>query len=431
MNVFHSLISLLLLISTTSLAITQERLSLSDAIATALENNYDIRIINRNEEITEINNTWGSAGLLPTISFGLSSSNRANFNEVSDYTSTTLTPDLSLNWTLFNGFSIRIMKQKLEALAHLSKGNTAVLVEQTIQSVILVYYKVLLEQEKLDVVREVMDLSSDRYDYVIAKKEIGSAVTYDVLLAKSAWLEDKAAFLFQDVILSNAIRDLSYMMGVTFETDYTFTEKFASELRNYEWETLLDKMLSNNKTLRNQYIQEMLLEKEVALAKSLYYPSFSLRSGVDASSVRTKYEGASATTSKLQNLSAILTLSYSLFDGGIKKRALRISKIQEETVQIETAGMKHSLTNQLAKLLDLYNVRKDLYNVAEENIETSSLNMQISEDKFRVGAINSFNYRDVQLIYLNASINRLQAIYNLIDVDTALARITGVIVTEE
>ena len=58
------------------------------------------------------------------------------------------------------------------------------------------------------------------------------------------------------------------------------------------------------------------------------------------------------------------------------------------------------------------------------------LNQQISEEKFRAGTINSFNYRDVQLIYLNASIDRLQAIYDLIDTDTELTRITGGIITE-
>ena len=57
--------------------------------------------------------------------------------------------------------------------------------------------------------------------------------------------------------------------------------------------------------------------------------------------------------------------------------------------------------------------------------------MQISGDKVRAGTINSFNYRDVQLIYLSASLNRLSAVYNLIDADTALARITGGIVREE
>ena len=66
----------------------------------------------------------------------------------------------------------------------------------------------------------------------------------------------------------------------------------------------------------------------------------------------------------------------------------------------------------------------------EENLEAAQLNLGISGDRFRAGTINSFNYRDVQLIYLNAALGRLRAIFNLIDTDTALARITGGIVTE-
>ena len=58
--------------------------------------------------------------------------------------------------------------------------------------------------------------------------------------------------------------------------------------------------------------------------------------------------------------------------------------IQEQAEQIQTTEMKHSLSNQLVQLYDLYKVRQDLLNVAEENIEAARLNMQISEDKFRV-----------------------------------------------
>ena len=67
----------------------------------------------------------------------------------------------------------------------------------------------------------------------------------------------------------------------------------------------------------------------------------------------------------------------------------------------------------------------ELLNVADENLEASQLNLSISEEKYRSGVINSFNYRDVQLIYLNAALRRLQAIYNLIDSKTQLTRITG------
>ena len=431
MTKYNRLFLFLALLMVTCTVSTAEDLGLSDAIDIALETNYDIRIVQSNVEIAETGNTWGAAGRLPTISFGLSSINRANFNETSDNTSLTLSPDVTLNWVLFNGFAIRTRKERLDTFEKLSRGNAAYLVEQTVQSVVLAYYKALFEQEKLEVLGQVMSLSQDRYDYMQMRKEIGSSVTYDVLQAKNAWLEDKSAVLLQEVTLENAVRDLRYLMGISEETDYTFTDEFSAELNDYQWQPLNDKMLSNNTTLRNQYLNQVLREKEITLAKSLFFPRVTMNSGLDANSNRLKHEGAPWTDSNSWSASANFILSYSLFDGGAKKRALRIAKIEEDTGRIEIDEMKHSLTNQLAKLLDLYDVRKDLLNVADENRETAQLNLQISEDKFRAGTINSFNYRDVQLIYLNASLGRLQAIYNLIDSDTALARLTGGIVTEK
>jgi len=67
--------------------------------------------------------------------------------------------------------------------------------------------------------------------------------------------------------------------------------------------------------------------------------------------------------------------------------------------------------------------------VAEAGIESAELNLEISKEKYLNGSINSFNFRDVQLIYLNAAFSRLSAVYNLIDAHTELLRLTGGILT--
>ncbi len=408
----------------------QETISLSDALNKALLQNYSIHIVKRSQEVAETNNTWGAAGRLPTVGFSLSSNNRADFNEDRDYVMNGITPGLSLNWLLFDGFAISITKEKLETFESLSQGYTSIVIEQTIQSVIQAYYRVVLEKEKLAVVKEVMDLSRDRYDYTLMQKEIGSAVTYDVLQAQNAWLEDKAGFMQQELTFRNAVRDLNFLMGVEGEQTYIFTEEFVAPRNEYVLETLQNKMLNSNKTLKNQYLNLMLREKEIQLAKSMYFPALSLRSGLESVTTRMNYKGLPAGTKQSYDLYANLALTFNLFDGGAKKRALRIAQIQEDAGQIETEEMKHSLTNELGKLYDLYQVREDLYNVSAENLDAAHLNMEISGDRFRAGTINSFNYRDVQLIYLNAATNKLNAVYNLIDTDTALMRITGGIITE-
>lgn len=408
----------------------QQNLSLSDALNKALQQNYTIHIVKRSQEVAETNNTWGAAGRFPTVNFSLSSNNRADFNEDRDYVMNGVTPGLSVNWLLFDGFAIIITKDKLETLENLSQGHTSIVIEQTIHSVIQAYYRAVLEKEKLAVVKEVMDLSRDRYDYTLMQKEIGSAVTYDVLQAQNAWLEDKAGFMQQEVTFRNAVRDLDFLMGVEGEQTYTCTEEFVAPRNEYVLETLKSKMLKSNKTLKNQYLNLMLREKEIQLAKSMYFPVLSLRSGIESVTTRMNYEGLPASTKQSYDLYANLALTFNFFDGGAKKRALRIAQIQEDAGQIEIEEMKHSLTNELGKLYDLYQVRNDLYNVTEENLDAAHLNMEISGDRFHAGTINSFNYRDVQLIYLNAATNKLNAVYNLIDTDTALMRITGGIITE-
>ena len=429
MKAFKNLLVISMLTVAASTVWGAERLELSDAISRALEHNYDIRIFRRNESVAAVNNSWGAAGRFPTLTFSVSSNNRSDYRDTGDVSTTSLTPGVGVNWTLFDGFAIRIRKEKLETFERLSRGNTALMVEQTVQSVIFAYHRALLEHGKRDVLGDVMSLSKDRYDYEQARKEIGSSVTFDVLLAQNAWLEDKSRFMQQEVVFSNAVRDLKYLMGVSEDVTFEFPEGFTAPLNDYARDDLLGRMLADNTTLKNQYLNLMQLDQEIRLARSLYLPTLSLRAGADAVNTRTNPEGASSSTLDSRNMYGNLTLSFSLFDGGSRKRALTIARIQEDVGEIETDEMKHRLSNELAKLLDLYNVRKDLHSVAEENLKAARLNMDISGDRFRAGTINSFNYRDVQLVYLNAALNQLNAVFNLIETDTALLRVTGGIIT--
>src|SRR6056297_2671956 len=120
-----------------------------------------------------------------------------------------------------------------------------------------------------------------------------------------------------------------------------------------------------------------------------------------------------------------------IYSGGTRKRAIDVAKVNEEITQIEVEEIKHSITNLLFNEFDLYNLRKTLLNVSEQSLEAAEINLQIADEKFKSGAINSFNYRDIQIGYLNTALNRLQAIYNLIYSNTTLTRLTGGFLEEQ
>ena len=408
----------------------QQPLTLTNAITKALENNYDIVIAKENQRVAEIENNWGKAGRYPYINLSMGDNNSLRVVDGDNTTSIGLSGGASVNWTIFDGFSVSITKTRLEELENLSKNNTAVMVESTIQSVILAYYDVLLQKEILATYKEVMALSQDRFQKAEQQKEYGSAVTYDVLQAQNAYLADHAGYLLQEVAYKNSKRNLAYLMAEREVVDYEYTDKFEAVTEDYTLAGLRGQMMENNKSLQNQYINQRLLVNAIASAKSAFSPSLDFSGGVTGARNGSKVGKTDMNWANSANFYGNLTLSWNLFSGGNRKRALQIAEIDSDIAEIQLTDMQHDLDNSLANLFEFYQVRKELLTVADENLAAAQLNLQISRDKFEAGAINSFNFRDVQEIYLRASQGKLEAIYNFINAQTSLLRLTGVIVQE-
>jgi len=408
----------------------QKKLSLSQAIGIGLEKNYSLQVVRQSEKIADLNNTWGNAGQYPRVEFNFRSNNKKDYNETADYRQNVLLPSLDLTWTLFDGFAVRIRKDKFNDLAALSKGNTIVAVESQIQLIILAYYKVLMEKERLLVSKSIQELSEDRYGNEKIASDLGTKGSYELLLAKNAYLEDKSNYLTQQVNYNNAVRDLNFLLGVDEATRYVFTDKFMTTSIDFRLADLLDKMLANNNNLKNRYMQEAVQKRDIEMARSNFYPRISLATGVQGNKFVQNPEVGSTLDTKSHNVYANLSLNYLIFNGNANRRALQIAKIEEEISKIQTEDLKHSLTNILAQNFELYQLRLELYNLAEENKLATEVNMQISKEKYEAGSINSFNYRDVQISYQNASLSRLTAIFNLIQSRTALVRMTGGILRE-
>jgi len=424
-------------IITVNKVVAQQELSLETAVIKGLENNFQVRIFEEYYKSAQLNNTWGTVGRYPSISLGVNSINRfddspsqQNPDDRSELYTNRLTPYVNVNWILFNGFSVKMNKEKLDLLERYSAGNSVLVVENTVQSIILGYYLALLEQERLKVLAEVKDLSGDRYKYEMIRKDIGSAVTFEVLQAKNSFLSDSTNYLLQELNVRNAFLRLNLLLGEPPEVSFVLIDSFQTETYTYNLDDLEQKMMSSNKTLENQYVNQEILKKGTGIAKSASYPSLLLNAGTDYKKGWYDLPKDDNYDSYSFDYYANFTLSFNLFNGGNTRRAIQQAGISEQVGQLEILEMKQTLANLLVNQYELYDIRKQLLNVAEANMESAELNMQIATDKYRNGTINSFNFRDVQLIYLNAAHRKLNAIYDIIDTHTELLRLTGGIVTE-
>lgn len=425
------IISIALLIASIPL-FSQEtnRLSVEDAVNKALENNYGIVTVKKSLEINELNNTWGNTGALPTVNFTGTGSESWNNNNNDDYTSTNLSGSVNLNWVLFRGFGARITKQNLEKLEKMSEGNLAITVENTIVDVILAYYNILLAENNMETAEKNMILSEDRYEQEKQRKELGTSVTYDLLQAQNSYLEDKSSFLSAKSSYNNSKRQLNSLMAESLDTKYDYISSFDIAAKDFDKTDLESKMLANNNTLKNQYINLEMAKLDIKSAKSAYYPTISAGASGSYLDSETDYETITDYSSSGFNTSLSMNVSYSIYEGGSRRRALQAAKINREITEIETKDMEQQLKNQLAQELELYKLRQELLTLSEENLKAAELNMELSKQKFENGSINSFNYRDIQQMYSNVSMSYQNAMYNLIQSYHTLLRLTGGVIDD-
>jgi len=407
----------------------QEKLSLSDAIRIGLKNNYSITVQKNNEKIAGINNTWGNTSLMPTLTLNVAGQDLKNNNDTEDFKSLTFTPQINLNWIVFDGFSAKITKQTYEKLQEESENNTALLVEETIENIILAYNNSLVQKELMNVYKEMSDLSKDLMLRSDVSKEIGGSTSFEYLQYKTSYLEDYSSYLKQKVIYENSLRSLNYLLADNDNTMRNLTTGLKADTTDYVFSDLQTQMNSNNENLKLQYINQKIAALNIKSAKSNIYPTVSLNAGARNNYFNKDFNGNSGTIDTNTNdLYVGVNASWNLFSGGTSKRAVEIAKINKQSSDVEIEDMKHSLDNKLLQLISSYDVNKSIYNLTQQQIKAAKLNLEISKDKYKSGAINSFDYRTVQLTYLNSVVSNLESIYNLIESDVNILKITGNIV---
>ncbi|BDD04741.1 TolC family protein [Aureibacter tunicatorum] len=424
-------------------SVAQNTLTLNDAIIIGLEQNFDIQIENEKVNAASINNTWGQAGRLPTIDLQVNESNSFSSTDNparlqnGDFFNVNVGPQLTANWTIFEGFKVNITKHRLELLEEQSSGNSTIIVENTIQGIVQAYYSALLEQERLNTLKETMKLSRMKYRYSEAKLELGSAVTYDVLRDKNNYLTDSSNYLNQELKYRNALRQLNVLLAEDVQEEFVLIDKLSASEKDYAFADLHSRMTKDNSTLKNQFINLKILQEDVKLAKTALMP----RLGVTAGASYEKSYFADISESKPENQPTVdigttknyymnFSLAYRLWDGGKIKRSIQNAQIQERIGNLQIDKMENELSNLLLSNLELYNVQKNVLKVRDENLKTADLNLELATEKFRNGTITTFEFRDVQINQLRASLEKLQSIYELINTDTELMRISGGILTE-
>lgn len=428
----------LFLVFILSQAYSQTTLTAKDAVFLALENNYKIQIAEKQTEIAVKNNTWSEAGLFPTVTLAIANNNTIQDNTNNPFTFTpgvilsqSLAPTLSANWNIFSGFAVKISKERLEQLEQQSNGNAIVIIESTIQDVLKAYYAAQLQKERMNLYELLKEYSRKRANYYDLKDKYAKTNSLELMQFKNQYLTDSTNYLLQEISYKNAMRNLILIINPTEEaTDGSFpilTDSLDLSIPIIDESQALSDMISNNQNLKNQYIAMELQKTATEYQRSFLYPTLSFQAGVtpsyswlrDVNDANFKFE------TQVVSYYGNLNLRYTIFNNWKTKRAVEVSKIQEEIVNLNTESMEKTLSVSLTNLLEMYQVRTQLVSMSETNLNYATKAWDLAQTKFDLGVLSSIELSVYQNNYQNTLIQHYENLYNRIDTYLEVYKMTG------
>lgn len=405
---------------------------MGDAIATSLDQNYGIQIADMRSRVAATQNTWGNAGAFPRVDFNFNgryfrTNNPASFL-LQDQR---VTPGLALTWTVFDGMAMFANKARLDLLEEQALGNAALVVETNLQAILTTYYDALVAQEAVMVLQEILDNSKERLTYEEFRLEVGSTSTFDILQFKNAVITDSANLIAQQLTLTESLRTLNRLMNVPLGQTWTLTDTLATAFPDYARDDLREKMLADNHNLENQYLAQRIRIQETRSAEALYYPTLTLNGNANYAIGQAGLADNSTREINAGDFSVGFALSFNLFNGFNTRRQVEVARLNEQITELETGELRRSLEEELFITYDGYQARRGLLMLQTQNVDNARLNLDLANDRFQSGLINTFDFRQVQLQYLDAQLNRLRALRDLNASYVDLLRLTGGLVREE
>jgi outer membrane protein TolC len=381
----------------------QNNLSLKEAVTIAIQNSYDIKLVENNLSIAQNNNNYGVAGGLPTVTANGTNNNtlttiNQTFPDASRNTTrsgvdgSTLNGGLTATMILFNGYRIAATKDRLESIQKQTEAALQVQMLNTSSTVMQQYYNVIRQLAFLKTIEKSIEASEQRVAIVKTRQELGVANQADLLqssLDLNALLQAKQNQL---LVLDQVKADLFNSMVVPANSNYVFTDSIQVDqkmiLSDVESKMKAHPLLQSAQQLINV---NQFLEKET---KALMYPILRANSGFNYNS--NKSTAGFILLNESYGPFLGFNLSIPIYAGTANKRAYKNAQINTVNSKIQYDNTAQNLSTELFKTYQNYQNSLKQTPVEIENYKMSDALLSLVMERFKLGEATIVDVKQAQ-----------------------------------
>jgi outer membrane protein TolC len=417
-------------------AAAQNSLTLEEAIATALKNNYDIQLSKNDSMVAALDYSFRNAVFYPRLNgtLGTTWNNNDQKQTLADGTkreqnnikSHNLNAALNLNWTLFDGLKMFATRDKAAEFIKLGELGIKNQVINTVATVINTYYNIVRQKQQLKAIEEQMSISQTRVNLAERRLDIGVGTKPDVLQSKVDLNAQKAAQLEQQTLISQLREQLNQVMNVKEQANYEVadsiplnTQLALGDIQNGIEATNPTLLISKkNLDIAGITLKERKAEKLPTVAFNSVY-------NFTRTNNQTVINPFSPLFNQSKGLNYGVTASIPILNNLTNKRQIQQAKLDIRYQQLVFNNQQSQLNLAVINAFKEYEQQKKALALEEENILLAKENVYIALEVYRLGASTIIQLREAQKSLEDAYNRLIAARYNTKLSETELLRLKG------
>lgn len=413
----------------------QKLLTLEEAIATALQYNYDIILAKNDSAVAALDYSYRNAIFLPRINGNLGATWNKN-NQKQDFASGTkregdvktnnIVASVGLSWTLFDGGKMFVTRDKAEELVRLGELGIKDQVINTVAVIVNTYYDIVRQKQQLRAIEEQMSISQTRVDLSQRRLDIGVGAKPDVLQSKVDLNAQKAAQLRQLTLIQQLKETLNQTMNVAPTSAYEVVDSIPIN------PTISLGEIQNNIENSNTTLQ--FLKKNIDIAsltvrerKAERFPVVSFNSAYNFN--RTNNDIALNPNLPIFNRNRGynygLTATIPILNNKNTQRLIRQAELNVEYQKLIFDNQRSLINLGVYNAFQDYQLQKQALELEEANILLAKENVNIILETYRLGQATYLQLREAQKSLEDAYNRLIAARYNTKLAETELLRLKG------
>lgn len=432
---FRLLVVLLILVFGEQ-AVAQELVTLEEAIALALKENYDVQLAQNLSLSARTDEKYSVGALLPQLNGTAATNWNSNHQEFAfadesrnvsgDAKSNNATASLQAVWTLFDGTKMFATRERLEQIAAQGELNVKNQMVNSISAVIVNYYNIVRQKQQLKAIQELMSVNEERVKVADRKVDVGIGARPELLQAKVDLNAQRTLAIQQETLIAQLKDQLNGLVGLRLPANYDVADTILINLDIREPEISADIENKNYQLLstdKNREIASLMLRESRASRSPII--NFNGAYNFSKTNNTKLINPFSSLESQINGFTYGFSMTLPILNGFNITRNVQQARINVRRQELLYNQQKQSVDVGVRNAYVNYDNTKKILVIEEENISLARENVSIALESFKRGVATFIELRTAQQSLAEAYNRLIAARYNTKVAETELLRLNG------